>query len=237
MRNSVFLSGAGSQVTTLNIDGSVAATYVGTNFPGTSQQVDVYTVQPRTSLNTWAGLNVDAAILNAMISDYQSSLTGGSSTVPQTLQSYLDSQSYVFNGSQDIGFFTNAAEHNRDGVISFENGTNADDNFFGGNLGDLIYGGAGRDFLYGKGGDDTIYGGDGVGVFGRDYVRGGEGNDLIYGGNETNPNGPIDGGGDIITGDAGNDTIFGGDGNDRANGDDGDDVMYLDAGADTLEAV
>gem|GEM_PF-3357972 len=91
-------------------------------------------------------------------------------------------------------------------------GSEQDDEFFGGYWAESIDGGEGNDNLNGGGGDDYIHGGTG-----SDNLEGGEGNDFLDGqeGNDTLAGGDgadlLIGGGnsDLIEGGAQNDTIFG----------------------------
>ena len=123
-------------------------------------------------------------------------------------------------------------------------GSNSDDDIFGGAGPDLIYGRGGDDLLdAGKIGSatdaDVIYGGSGLDVIdgsdGLDRLYGQGGADLIMGkpGDDT-----IDGGGgtDFLKGGLGDDEIWGQTGDDAIRGGEGDDYIRAGAGDDEVRA-
>jgi Ca2+-binding RTX toxin-like protein len=80
-------------------------------------------------------------------------------------------------------------------VAASVNGTNLNEQIFGGSFGDFLNGNDGSDYLYGAAGDDIINGGNGT-----DYLYGDNGNDTLFGGD----------GDDNLFGGAGDDLLFGG---------------------------
>jgi Ca2+-binding RTX toxin-like protein len=127
-----------------------------------------------------------------------------------------DDTSYGFDDANDFPFDYNDA-------VSFNfQGTDGNDQFFGGPNGDTLKGGKGLDALYGEGGDDWIYGGDDTdwlfGDDGQDHVFGEDGCDQLYGG----------AGHDVLDGGALSDWLVGGTGDDILEG--GGDADWLTGG-------
>ena len=98
-------------------------------------------------------------------------------------------------------------------------GTDGNDQFFGGPNDDTIKGGKGLDALYGEGGDDWIYGGAD-----RDWLFGGDNDDYLFG----------QGGPDEMYGDSGEDELDGGESNDFLDGGPGSDILVGGTGTDWL---
>src|SRR5262245_34461479 len=98
-------------------------------------------------------------------------------------------------------------------------GTDGNDQIFGGPNDDTIKGGKGLDALYGEGGDDWIYGGAD-----RDWLFGGDNNDHLFG----------EGGLDEMYGDSGDDELYGGELSDLLNGGPGMDILVGGTDADWM---
>jgi Ca2+-binding RTX toxin-like protein len=98
-------------------------------------------------------------------------------------------------------------------------GTDGNDQVFGGPNDDTIKGGKGLDALCGEGGDDWIYGGAD-----RDWLFGGDGQDHLFG----------EDGCDDLYGDAGQDVLYGGELSDLLDGGAGSDILVGGEGADWL---
>ncbi|NEP52423.1 MAG: calcium-binding protein [Moorea sp. SIO3C2] len=108
----------------------------------------------------------------------------------------------------------------------------------GGDGDDILEGGGNHDTLMGGNGDDYLYGGktrfticsvvdsqnQGCVVSGNDILNGGDGNDTLDGLQ----------GADTLIGESGHDVLNGGDGNDTLKGGDGNDTLDGAEGADTL---
>ncbi|WP_139210042.1 Hint domain-containing protein [Palleronia pelagia] len=111
-------------------------------------------------------------------------------------------------------------------------GTDASEEFYGGDGADLIEGRGGDDAIFFWSGDDTVFGGDGNDLIedrsgfnytGENSLDGGAGNDTVFAG----------GGNDILLGDAGADSLIGEDGNDVLVGGAGGDALSGGSGTDT----
>jgi Ca2+-binding RTX toxin-like protein len=98
-------------------------------------------------------------------------------------------------------------------------GTDGNDQIFGGPNDDTIKGGKGLDALYGEGGDDWIYGGAD-----RDWLCGGDNNDHLFG----------EGGLDEMYGDSGDDELYGGELSDLLDGGPGMDILVGGRDSDWL---
>jgi Ca2+-binding RTX toxin-like protein len=98
-------------------------------------------------------------------------------------------------------------------------GTDGNDQIFGGPNDDTIKGGKGLDALYGEGGNDWIYGGAD-----RDWLFGGDNYDHLFG----------EGGPDEMYGDSGDDELYGGESNDFLDGGPGIDILVGGEGTDWL---
>ncbi|SFR31965.1 calcium-binding protein [Litoreibacter janthinus] len=113
--------------------------------------------------------------------------------------------------------------------LTFQAGSDDDDELFGTDGDDGIEGGAGGDFIAGGAGNDVLTGGAG-----NDYMTGGAGNDTLIGGNGQDTlignrgNDDLDGGegDDVLEGGSGNDVLRGGGGQNLLDGGRGDDVIY-----------
>ena len=125
-------------------------------------------------------------------------------------------------------------------------GSDGDDNLFGGENAEQINGFGGRDRIDGGGGDDTIDGGEGddrlisnsgnnslLGGNGNDQLNGGAGNDTLDGGEGSDRLNGLAGDDSLLGGD-GNDSLSGGENNDTLDGGDGDDILLGDNGNDLL---
>ena len=116
-------------------------------------------------------------------------------------------------------------------------GTDADEEFLGGDGADRLRGEGGDDTIDGGSGRDTLFGGDGLdsitGGSGQDQIRGGDGADTLLGGAD-NDRIYGDEGADLIDGGNANDRLYGGLGADTIIGENGNDKLYGESGEDSL---
>jgi Ca2+-binding RTX toxin-like protein len=120
-----------------------------------------------------------------------------------------DDATYGFDDKQD----------GRDVLSVHFDGTDGNDQVFGGPNDDTIKGGKGLDALYGEGGNDWIYGGAD-----RDWLFGGDDRDHLFG----------EGGLDEMYGDSGDDELYGGELSDLLDGGPGIDILAGGRDADWL---
>jgi Ca2+-binding RTX toxin-like protein len=123
------------------------------------------------------------------------------------------------DGPRDEDGTTYGRDGGSNGLSYNFQGTDGNDEFFGGSNDDILKGGKGLDALYGEGGDDWIYGGADT-----DWLSGDDGNDHLFG----------EDGCDQLYGGDGGDELYGGELNDWLVGNQGNDILVGGGDADGL---
>ncbi len=205
----------------LNLDGTVAGTFLGHNTgQGTLYEGDV-TVK---------------ALDGTLSRERQEILQTGDRTITRrdvyTGAEFDADGAYIVGTGVRDGSWDSVAVVRVDGSdVDAKGETKGNDRLTGGDKGERFELGAGNDVARGLGGNDVLYGDEGndrlYGGAGNDKIDGGVGNDRLVGG----------AGNDDLRDASGRDILKGGAGNDRLTATDGGDRLYGDAGDDTLSTA
>ena len=191
-----------------------------------------------------SGNEGDDTVFGGSGSDILSGNGGNDRFIHRSIDGPADRDTIFGGQGADIVDYTQAGF----GVVFY--GNRGGDGFRGGTGGDTVYGGQEGDFLETFAGDDIVYAGTGDDFVnpgsGRDTVYGGTGNDVIDVRINSTSGQLIEGGADIVYGEAGDDairyngadgthTLFGGLGNDEVTGGSGNDLLYGNEGNDYIQ--